>query len=351
MTRGYFAIIGKNKKVKECGSLCNSAYPSYYGLQILDAIEAGSESTFIQSLRAEDSEELNVETISMDWFVHQPGDKETSRYAFPEYSYLLQSSSGILSIYNYGKLLFRIRREDIPLYRFIFEKKDALERALSIDPETNIEARDGKSELKRLINSRPSLALLENIIASAPAVSLQKKSELRKVMEPFMFDRYFLSCDLQVVGPEITNDWELDWSKPQCRYNISLEFRPDAGNEGAYYTILRATNTFRADVPHTVVRPHTRLSLTKAHAQAAEYVKAHQDDIVRLSVADRYFAYAQDALKSNSKTRAEAIASANKAIEGIHALCKGYASGIGDFESVICSALECSIYELRGKEG
>lgn len=349
MTRGYFAIIEKNKVV-ECGYLSSSAYPSYYGLLILEAIEGSNESAFIQTLREESDEDCCDKEITVDWFVRRPGDKESSRYEFPEYSYLLQRNSGILSIYNFGRLLYRIHPEEIPVYRFIFQNDYYLERALSIDPETNIETKDGTVELNRLIKCRPSKELLENIIARAPSVSVPKKSELRTVNESLWSDRTLKTCELNVCVSGIDDSRELDCSSRIYR-NVSLEFREDMTTPGAYYATLRAANSFREDIPRGGHSARTKLSLSRAFAQSAEYVKNNQDDIVRLAIADRLFLRAKQAIESTTKSDTEAVAAGKQVIREIHDLCKGHASGIGDFERVLCATLQRYIDHRLEKGG
>lgn len=347
MTRGYFAIIGKNKRVEECGYLSNSAYPAYYGLEILRAIADSKCSEFITKLREEN--DAHTQEATIDWFVRQPGDKETSRYEFPDYSYLLQRSSGILSIYHYGKLLYRIRPDEVPLYQFIFENESDLERALSIDPETNIEANDGTMALKRLIKEYPTVPLLQEIIDAAPAVSVPKKSDIRSVCDSLWHDRTVHVCDLSVYGPAITAGRELDWSVRTRRYNVSLEFRQDFCNSGYYFATLRAGKSFRSDIVASTARYKSKLSFPKAYMNAVEFVKKNQEDIVRLSVAERLHSYALDLLRSKSSEDEEAISVGEEAIKRIIALCIGHSFDIGAFDDVMCSALERAVYDRKMK--
>ena len=74
-TRGYLTIIDEDQNIQMAAFYPSSAYPSYLGIQVLDAIEKCQFPQFIDRLRKDYPEELDmVEGIQRDRHAGQEHD-------------------------------------------------------------------------------------------------------------------------------------------------------------------------------------------------------------------------------------------------------------------------------------
>lgn len=171
-TRGYLTIIDEEKNIQMAAFYPSSAYPSYLGLQVLDAIENSSFPQFIDRLQKEYPDELDmVKGIERDWYIK--GDHNKNEF-FHDYAYELNSATQVLSVYHYGDKELTIKPEQIPLYRFIFENEDHLyyplcfdERSMTLKKDYFKEIRNmvkkssGKEEFQKIIDDNPSILYME----------------------------------------------------------------------------------------------------------------------------------------------------------------------------------------------
>ena len=124
MTRGYFVLEQAGAVVK-AAYLSGDAYLQYgHGQEIIEAYAKGNEMKLL--------EELHKRTDIREIAHIRPGWYRKTAYAgkddsFEEYGYVLTDSS--LSIYNYGKLLFRTNKEHAKIWLEVINSLDRFELA------------------------------------------------------------------------------------------------------------------------------------------------------------------------------------------------------------------------------
>lgn len=138
MTRGY-VVITKDGKVIKYGYLSGDAYPSYYGKRILQKVIFGEISEYVDNIIKENhecygNEEPNPD-FSLDWIRKGKNNKKWKKYDFMEYGYLYKENTGVLCVYNYGKLLYKISPEERKKYLYLFSHERGIMNILTYDPE------------------------------------------------------------------------------------------------------------------------------------------------------------------------------------------------------------------------
>ncbi len=167
-TRGYLTLIDKKKEIKNAVYLSSDAYPSYYGLQILDALEHHAVSDYIEKLKSTYPEDYEmVDGIQRNWYIKDKANKDGY---FNDYVYEIDTTSHELSVYHFGDKVLKIPFDQIALYRFIFENEDKLYLPLSLDEKTMMPKKDFYKELRGLIKNGAGIKELQKIINDNPKV-------------------------------------------------------------------------------------------------------------------------------------------------------------------------------------
>lgn len=150
MTRG-FIVLASGKKIIRAAEINSDAYLSHCGVQILDAFEKDTVSEFIDNeLRSKWLDTTDLADFTWDWVIRS---KDNGDNFFLDYSYVCDIKKNTLTVYYFGENLLTVHHEDIPLYRFIFEKDNELYRALSWDEEKWAHVKDYRKELKKLLKN------------------------------------------------------------------------------------------------------------------------------------------------------------------------------------------------------
>ena len=173
-TRGYVTLINKQKKIISAAYLSSDAYPSYYGIQILDALQEGSLNSFIDRLLSKYPGDRDmVDGIKREWYIKR---KATEKDYFVDYAYEYDPSGKRLNIYYFGEKALTIQNDEIAFYRQLFEMDDSLVVPLRFDPPSCTLKHDFYTELRNRIRN------------GATIEDLQKMSQ-----EPMLYmDRYRL---------------------------------------------------------------------------------------------------------------------------------------------------------------
>ena len=150
-TRGYLTVIDGKKNILSSAFFPSDAYPSYLGLQVLDAFK---ESGFIQLVDQinEDhpDEKIMLEGLRRDWYVKGKDNKEEF---FHDYAYEFNSEKGELTVFHFGDKALSIRHDQIPLFQFIFEHEDQLYVPLCLDEKTMTLKKDFYREIRAMIKA------------------------------------------------------------------------------------------------------------------------------------------------------------------------------------------------------
>ena len=167
-TRGYLTIVDKEKNIQMAAFYPSSAYPSYLGIQILDAIANCSYPQFIDELKRDYPEELEmVDGIRREWYVKGPDNQDDY---FHDYAYELDGSSQVLTIYHFGDKELTIKPEQLPLYRFIFENEEKLYYPMCFDERSMTLKKDFYREIRSMVRKGAGIADFQKVMDDNPAV-------------------------------------------------------------------------------------------------------------------------------------------------------------------------------------
>lgn len=164
MTRGY-VVITKDGKVIKYGYLSGDAYPSYCGERILQKVISGEISEYVDNIIKENhecygNEEPNPD-FSLDWIRKGKNNKKWKKYDFMEYGYLYKENTGVLHVYNYGKLLYKISPEERKKYLYLLSHERGIMNILTYDPE-KLEYNEKKVTRKKI--EKLSLADMQELV-------------------------------------------------------------------------------------------------------------------------------------------------------------------------------------------
>lgn len=126
MTRGFVIITGPKNKIARIGYMSNSAYPSYYGEEIVTAIYKDTLADFLNTLDEEDTGETIDPDLSIKEYVEAV-----------DYAYIYNPGKDNLKCYTYGKCFFDgAPKSDYTYIKYIMENYDALRDLSAMDMET-----------------------------------------------------------------------------------------------------------------------------------------------------------------------------------------------------------------------
>lgn len=144
MTRGYFVLL-EGRKIIDAAYLNSDAYPSYYGVEFLDAIleELDQPRSFERHLLSMQKDSADAwdssdpaswakakREMTMKWFKK---GRDCGEYGYADYAYLYDSKSGIITVTNFGTPTFRFSAENAATAKEIFKNWDWLQTSFSTD--------------------------------------------------------------------------------------------------------------------------------------------------------------------------------------------------------------------------
>ena len=134
MTSGYFCIVNE-KKVEKAVYLNSDAYLSGYGFEILKSIIDSKLKEWIRETEKYTSRfGTPVQTFSLDW-IRKNSNVKIGKYDFYEYGYIYNSKTGMLKVYNFGKLIYSIPKNEREKYLYFFKYVEKIESYLCYNPE------------------------------------------------------------------------------------------------------------------------------------------------------------------------------------------------------------------------
>ncbi len=173
MTRGYVCII-TGKKVVNVAYLNSDAYLSWYGLQILKAIDKATVdkgiNAWVENQRNENiacyGNDDDCKNFALNWIKPDKVSRAIADWTYVEYGYIYDASNYNLKVYHRGKLIVTIdtdNLDEINKYLYLFEKEDEIYKAISYDEDMladvvnfdkviKIAAKKDLSELKGLVS-------------------------------------------------------------------------------------------------------------------------------------------------------------------------------------------------------
>lgn len=158
-TRGYVTLIDKQKNILSACYLSSDAYPSYYGLEVLDALQQGQLSAYIDRMLTKyPADKDMVENIKRSWYIKR---KETKNDYFVDYVYEFDCAAEKLNMYYFGEKKLTIPVGDIPFYHQLFDLDDALVIPIRFDPVSCMLKKDFYTELRRLLQNGATIEDLQ----------------------------------------------------------------------------------------------------------------------------------------------------------------------------------------------
>jgi len=254
-TRGYLTIVDDAKNILLAAFYPNSAYPSYLGVSVLDALAEGKFPEFIEALRKDYPEEVEtVEGIQRTWYVKEDANKDDYFY---DYAYEFEPGKGQLNLFHFGEKALTVGLDDIPLYKHIFEHEDVLYRPLCFDSRTMTLNKDFYAELRKMIRAG---AQKEDFLALA-----EKNNALLYMDNGRLLDHTTFNRDGSFI--KYVRDAKTDGTLKFIVDNQSYSGR----NE--YYLYVQ-TPFFRGSVPGKAFR-----SPAAAEKGIAEILRVRPDDV------------------------------------------------------------------------
>lgn len=160
MTRGYFIIVGLKRKIEAIAPISSSAYPSYYGAIIADAIHDGKTDELIRDLM----EDYDVE----DAPDHARPVKDY--VGAEDYAYVYDPKKDVLKCYENGKLLFEgCPKSDYEYVSFVMKNFHAVSEAILWDRDTNQLKPYNITAIKKQLDLW-NLSLLKLVIHETPDI-------------------------------------------------------------------------------------------------------------------------------------------------------------------------------------
>ncbi len=122
MTQGYIVVVDSKGKIIDGAYQCSSAYPEYWGLQILDAFDNDAISEFIAKERKY-TEDEDACVLGTSW----------QDYCCEDYLYLFNKTMSKLKIYNGKKLMLEVVKETIQAAKLLFTNLEKIKVQVSYD--------------------------------------------------------------------------------------------------------------------------------------------------------------------------------------------------------------------------
>ena len=167
-TRGYLIILDANKKIAMSAYHGSDSYPSYLGLQVLDAIESDTFPQFVDQIRNKYPDDLEmVEGIQRTWYIK---GKENENDFFQDYAYEYEINKQRLNIFHFGTKALTITKDQIPLFRYLFEQEDKLYYPLALNDKTQTLSKDFYKELRSLVHSGATIQDFQSIVDQNPSI-------------------------------------------------------------------------------------------------------------------------------------------------------------------------------------
>lgn len=161
-TRGYLTLVDGKKNILSAAYLPSDAYPSYWGMQALNAFQNNSFLQLINQVNHDYPEDTDVLTsLRRDWYVKNNDNKDEY---FTDYAYELNGDKGELTVFHYGDKALTIPYEQISLYQFIFEHEDSLYAPVCLDEKSMTLKKDFYRELRRMIKDGADEDSFQNIM-------------------------------------------------------------------------------------------------------------------------------------------------------------------------------------------
>ena len=136
MTRGYVCVV-EGRKVAKYAYLNSDAYLSGYGLEILQSVTNGTLDEWlenqIQNNHMMYGDKEPDPRFSLNWIRKSKETKEWRDSDYCEYGYIYIPKTGVLKVYNYGKLLCVITPECRDKYLYYFDREVKLLSAICYD--------------------------------------------------------------------------------------------------------------------------------------------------------------------------------------------------------------------------
>jgi len=150
-TRAYVTIVDKDGTVLDSAFYPSSAYPSYLGTQVLDAIDKGELPNLLAEIRDDFPHEKDMlDGIQRSWYVK---DKENRDDYFYDYGYEFDASKSRLNLYHFGDKVLTITPDTLSLFHFLFEQDDALYYPLCLDQKTMTLRKDYYNEVRAMLKN------------------------------------------------------------------------------------------------------------------------------------------------------------------------------------------------------
>lgn len=134
MTRGY-ACITNGPKIEKVAYLQSDAYLSFYGVEILEAIQGNTLEAWFKKQIRYNHELYNNDEPNPGFDLNFIRKTKECPSGQTEYGYLFDRKTEELKVYNYGVLIAVVPKDQREKYLYFFRNSNEIRGALTYDPE------------------------------------------------------------------------------------------------------------------------------------------------------------------------------------------------------------------------
>ena len=235
MPSGYFCIVN-GKKVEKAVYLNSDAYLSGNGFEILKSIIDSKLKEWIRETEEYTSQfGTPVSAFSLDW-IRKNSNVKMDKYDFYEYGYIYNSKTGMLKVYNFGKLIYSIPKNEREKYLYFFKYADEIGSYLCYNPEKmdynynkplkSIIANASIDELKEYVEKGNAPRMeLSNYHSIVVGHSTEAPHYLKKFT---VSNKPWRSANFIVAKPYVRSTWEILIQLPYIRSYVATGFPTEA---------------------------------------------------------------------------------------------------------------------------
>lgn len=277
MTRGYVCIT-KGSKVLNVAYLDSDAYLSWYGLQILTAIDTEDIKEWVEKQRQEQISMYGTDDckgFALNWIKPDKESRQYDDWGYSEYGYIYDASKNKLKVYHFGKLLLTIdcdNSDEVSKCIYLFKNEDQIYDIISYDN-----------------NKLDNVKSFEKVVKEAAKMS---EDELKEIVKDDS-EMFYLS-DYHCIANGHRPDREM-YKKiltSSCR-DEKLTFIVEhdiIGYTDYGWNVLIQTPVVRVPITISSKKFHSEKALMDA---LREFVKPRKNNLMRLAYVMEKFEYAK----------------------------------------------------------
>lgn len=270
MTHGFF-ILAEKSKIIDVAYFDSSAYPSYEGVNILEALTSGEDAAqaaekYISELTKQYRN--TWDGFSLDWdtilaamkkagtaCITKAVDVEVngatvSACGVEDYTYVFKKGQNSLTVYQNGKKLITVSHESFATVKDVFSEWEYFTTVFSIDEQSLMlsSQKQALSSLEALISEGAEIGEIDLIASQRPQIYIgtpySREKKVRMVMDVYCACKH---DDRKSWFPAFSMIAENYYHTPPTRYLLSFHMPHMTTSQSRYHYSIRQAKTYLAD--------------------------------------------------------------------------------------------------------